>query len=63
MSLLHDSLLTDGTGVLPAAPIDVDGHTMAPDRLLRYLQIKAHHLIQERHWNTIRVDGGYDRRP
>jgi hypothetical protein len=34
---------------------------MAPHRLLRYLEIKAHHLIQDRDWDGIRVVGGYDR--
>lgn len=30
-------------------------------RLLRYLQIKVHHLIQDQDWDSIRVVGGYDR--
>ena len=40
---------------------------MAPDSLLRYLQIKVHHLIQDHHWDSIRVVvgrnpfGAYDR--
>ncbi|SDD58417.1 hypothetical protein [Actinokineospora iranica] len=46
---------------LRAEPIEVNGHTMAPDRLLRYLQIKVHHLIQDHDWDSIRVVGGYDR--
>ncbi|GAA3012914.1 hypothetical protein [Actinokineospora diospyrosa] len=53
------SLLT-GTA-LRAHPIDAGGHTMPPDRLLRYLQIKAHHLIQDHDWDSIHVIGGYDR--
>ncbi|MFF6815223.1 hypothetical protein ACFZAG_35860 [Streptomyces sp. NPDC012403] len=48
-------------GLLRAAPIDPGGHTMSPERLLRYLEIKVHHLIQDRHWDSIRVIGGYDR--
>jgi hypothetical protein len=46
---------------LRTSPIAVDGHTMAPDRLLRYLQIKVHHLIQDHDWDSIHVVGGYDR--
>ncbi|MET8014761.1 hypothetical protein ABZU86_32670 [Streptomyces sp. NPDC005271] len=48
-------------GLLRAAPIPADGHTMGPDSLLRYLTIKVHHLIQDRDWDSIRVIGGYDR--
>ncbi|MGW0708912.1 hypothetical protein ACWD4G_23685 [Streptomyces sp. NPDC002643] len=48
-------------GLLRAAPIQADGHTMGWDSLLRYLTIKVHHLIQERDWGSIRVIGGYDR--
>lgn len=44
------------------SPIAVDRHTMAPDRLLRYLQIKAHHLIQDHGWDSIHVVGSYDRK-
>ncbi|MFD0371110.1 hypothetical protein [Streptomyces sp. NPDC127114] len=56
------SLLADAApGLLWAAPIDVHGHTMSDDRLLRYLEIKVHHLIQEQDWDSIRVVGGYDR--
>ncbi|WP_259407615.1 nucleoside phosphorylase-I family protein [Streptomyces akebiae] len=62
MSLRPDLVLAQGTDTaLRAAPIAVDGHTMGPDSLLRYLQIKVHHLIQERSWHSIRVVGGYDR--
>lgn len=64
MSLLSGSLRADaagGHGLLRAAPIPVDGHTMGPDSLLRYLQIKVHHLIQDQDWDSIRVVGGYDR--
>lgn len=61
-SALPDDLLT-GPGRLPlcAAPIMVDEHTMAPGSLLRYLEIKVHHLVQERDWRRIHVVGGYDR--
>jgi hypothetical protein len=48
-------------GLLRAAPIDAPRHTMSRDRLLRYLQIKVHHLIQNETWDSIRVVGGYDR--
>ncbi|WP_228456249.1 hypothetical protein [Streptomyces durbertensis] len=34
---------------------------MGRDSLLRYLQIKVHHLIQEQDWESIRVVGAYDR--
>jgi hypothetical protein len=62
MDLLTDAVLTAGPNTtLPTSPIAVDRHTMAPDRLLRYLQIKVHHLIQDHDWDSIRVVGGYDR--
>ncbi|MEU6346879.1 hypothetical protein ABZ883_38725 [Streptomyces sp. NPDC046977] len=48
-------------GLLRAAPIDPSGHTMSRERLLRYLEIKVHHLIQDREWDSIRVIGSYDR--
>jgi len=51
----------DAAGLLRAAPIAYGEHTMEEDRLLRYLQIKAHHLVQDHSWNEIRVIGGYDR--
>ncbi|MFE7043435.1 hypothetical protein ACFU9X_29545 [Streptomyces atratus] len=55
-------LLADpAPGLLRAAPIDPRGHTMSPDRLLRYLEIKVHHLIQDQGWDSIRVIGSYDR--
>ncbi|MGW7261198.1 hypothetical protein [Streptomyces sp. NPDC054834] len=55
-------LLADAApGLLRAAPFDPRGHTMSPDRLLRYLEIKVHHLIQDQDWDSIRVIGGYDR--
>lgn len=47
--------------VLRPSPIAVNGHTMAPDRLLRYLQIKVHHLIQDHDWDSVHVVGGYQR--
>ncbi|WP_037620090.1 hypothetical protein [Streptomyces aureus] len=56
------SLLAEpAPGLLRAAPIPADGHTMGWDSLLRYLTIKVHHLIQDRDWDSIRVIGGYDR--
>ncbi|WP_179957057.1 hypothetical protein [Amycolatopsis anabasis] len=62
MNLLTDTLPATGPGrVLRAAPIAVDRHTMAPASLLRYLQIKVHHLIQDHDWDRIHVLGGYDR--
>ncbi|GII96725.1 hypothetical protein [Sinosporangium siamense] len=62
MSPLPDQLFADGAGaVVPVSPIEVDGHTMSPDRLLRYLRIKVHHLIQEQPWDSIHVVGDYDR--
>lgn len=48
-------------GLLRAAPINVHGHTMSRSRLLRYLEIKVHDLIQDQDWDSIRVMGGYDR--
>jgi len=63
MSGRSDQSRTEGTGTaLRAAPIRVDGHTMGPESLLRYLKIKVHHLIQERPWDRIHVVGEYDRR-
>ncbi|MEW1699094.1 hypothetical protein ACIQCR_31540 [Streptomyces sp. NPDC093249] len=50
-----------GPGLLRAAPVDPIRHTMKQDRLLRYLEIKVHHLIQDQGWDSIRVVGGYDR--
>jgi hypothetical protein len=62
MSLLANTVPTARSGsALCPSPIAVDGHTMAPDRLLRYLQIKVHHLIQDHDWDSIHVVGGYDR--
>lgn len=57
-----DLLPYGGAGTeLRAAPIEVAGHTMGPDSLLRYLQIKVHHLVREPGWDRIHVVGGYDR--
>lgn len=62
MSLLaNPALSARRRTALRTSPIVVDGHTMAPDRLLRYLQIKVHHLIQNHNWDSIHVLGGYDR--
>lgn len=62
MSLTANSLRTEPVhGLLRAAPIPIDGHTMRPENLLRYLQIKVHHLIQDQDWDSIRVVGDYDR--
>jgi hypothetical protein len=44
-----------------AWPVDPGQHTMTPERLFRYLQIKVHHLIQEQQWPRILVVGEYDR--
>lgn len=55
------SLLEARPGLLRAAPIAMDRHTMGWDSLLRYLQIKVHHLVQDREWDSIRVVGAYDR--
>jgi hypothetical protein len=46
---------------LGASPIDVYRHTMSVPSLRRYLEIKAHHLLSERDWASIRVIGAYDR--
>ena len=43
--------------LLGASPIDVYRHTMSVPSLRRYLEIKAHHLLQERDWAAIRVIG------
>ncbi|MET9879158.1 hypothetical protein ABZZ36_31705 [Actinacidiphila glaucinigra] len=48
-------------GLLRAAAIDPCGHTMSRERLLRYLEIKVHHLIQTQDWDSVHVIGGYDR--
>lgn len=64
MSRRPEPLLADAArqhGLLRAAPIPVDEHTMGPQSLLRYLEIKVHHLIRERAWDGIRIVGGYDR--
>jgi hypothetical protein len=62
MDALADAVLTTGPDTaLNPLPVAVDRHTMAPDRLLRYLQIKVHHLIQDHDWDSIHVVGGYDR--
>jgi hypothetical protein len=62
VSLRPDLLLAQRAGMaLRVAPIAVDRHTMGPDSLLRYLQIKVHHLIQEQDWDSIGVVGSYDR--
>ncbi|MFJ7209671.1 hypothetical protein ACIQWR_39835 [Streptomyces sp. NPDC098789] len=58
MSLASGPLLG---AALPAAPIDAARHTMGHDSLLRYLEIKVHHLLQEREWDRIHVVGDYDR--
>ncbi|MFE7485009.1 hypothetical protein [Streptomyces sp. NPDC057552] len=58
---LKSLLLRPPTGLLHPAPVDPDRHTMSRERLLAYLQIKVHHLIQEQDWDSIRIVGGYDR--
>ena len=63
MSLLTNAVPTVRRGAaLSASPVAVDRHTMAPDRLHRYLQIKVHHLIQNHDWDSIHVVGDYDRK-
>ena len=47
--------------LLGAEPIDVRRHTMSEPSLRRYLEIKAHHLLCDRDWASIRVIGAYDR--
>nr|MDT0658730.1 hypothetical protein [Micromonospora sp. DSM 115978] len=44
-----------------ASPVDAYRHTMSFTSLLRYLEIKVHHLVDERDWSRIRVIGAYDR--
>ncbi|MFJ5984404.1 hypothetical protein [Lentzea sp. NPDC092896] len=62
MSLVASAVLPPSSAMaLPASPIPVAGHTMGTDSLLRYLQIKVHHLIQRDSWKRIYVVGGYDR--
>ncbi|WP_410675466.1 hypothetical protein [Amycolatopsis sp. cmx-4-68] len=62
MSLLANAIPNARTGsTLHASSVAVGGHTMGPDRLLRYLQIKVHHLIQDHEWDSIHIVGGYDR--
>jgi hypothetical protein len=62
MNVLSDPVLIGGRATaLLTAPIAVDRHTMALDSLLRYLQIKVHHLIQDQQWDSIHVVGDYDR--
>jgi len=62
MTLLATAVPTaDLNTALRALPIAVDGHTMTPDSLLRYLRIKVHHLIRDHDWDSIRVVGRYDR--
>lgn len=59
---------SDETLMIPQArlhgvsPIDPNRHTMSAKSLLRYLEIKVHHLIQERDWKRIHIVGEYDRR-
>ena len=67
VNLLTDPAPTTGPATVLhpssiAVPIAVEeGRTMAPDRLLRYLRIKVHHLIQERDRHSICVVDGCDR--
>lgn len=44
-----------------ASPIDHERHTMSVPSLLRYLEIKTHHLVHDQDWRRIRVIGAYDR--
>jgi hypothetical protein len=56
-----EKLSTERAGLLGASPIDPYWHTMNVSSLLRYLEIKVHHLIQDRDWARIRIVGDYDR--
>jgi len=59
---VSDTTLPFGrTGTLGASPIDAYRHTMSVPSLLRYLEIKVHHLIQDYDWARVRVVGDYDR--
>ncbi|MER5985721.1 hypothetical protein [Streptomyces sp. NPDC001787] len=58
---LSSLLVSPPAGLLHPAPVDPARHTMSRERLLRYLEIKVHHLIQEQDWDSIRVVGGYNR--
>jgi hypothetical protein len=58
-----DETLTMAPGrVRGIAPVDAERHTMSARSLLRYLELKVHHLIQDRDWARIRIVGAYDRR-
>ncbi|HEY6797075.1 MAG TPA: hypothetical protein VI248_20575 [Kineosporiaceae bacterium] len=48
----------DGYGV---SPVDPHRHSMGYGRLIEYLRIKVHHLVDERDWAGIVVLGRYDR--
>ncbi|WP_326549979.1 hypothetical protein [Micromonospora sp. NBC_01813] len=54
-------LTAERSGRHGASPVDAYRHTMSYPNLLRYLDIKVHHLIDERGWSRIRVIGDYDR--
>jgi hypothetical protein len=56
-----DLLTTERSPQHGASPVDSYRHTMSFSSLLRYLEIKVHHLIDERDWRRIRVVGAYDR--
>jgi hypothetical protein len=44
-----------------ASPVDPFRHTMTYGRLMEYLRIKVHHLVDEQDWSHIVVAGSYDR--
>lgn len=58
---LRDVLAATGAYLHGVSPVDPYRHTMTYDRLLRYLEMKVHHLVDERQWARIRVVGDYDR--
>ncbi len=58
---LSDLLTATRPKLYGVSPVDPYRHTMNYDRLLRYLEMKVHHLVDERRWARIRVVGDYDR--
>ena len=51
----------DDVETIEVTAIDPRGHTMGWRSLLTYLEIKVHHLLQEKEWRRVRVVGAYDR--
>ncbi len=60
-SPFDDTLTIRRTHLHGVSPIDANRHTMSAKSLFRYLEIKVHHLIQERDWACIHIVGEYDR--